>query len=120
MDKPTVVRKGDAELLFDAGQVAALAESELKFRDVAVNNSSLVPGGRLPLGVHDDKLEVVTPVALGPTEGPIVRYTDDAGGYDLELTSYDSIVIPRGVTHTAYNLCDCDVALIITNFDYPD
>ena len=118
MDRPTVIRKGDGELLFDAGQVAALAGCKLEFRDVAVNNSSLVPGGQLALGVHDDKLEVVTPVALGPAEGPIVRYTDDVGGYDLELSSYDSIVIPRGMPHAAYSLCDCDVALIITNFDY--
>jgi hypothetical protein len=120
MDRPTVIRKGDGELLFDAGQLSALAGGELKFRDVAVNNSSLAPGGQLPLGAHDDKLEVVTPVALGDVQGPVVRYTDDAGGYDLELCSYDSIVIPRGMAHAAYNLCDCTVALMIANFDYLD
>ncbi len=120
MDKPVVIRKGEEELLFDAQQIAAMETRAIEFRDVAVNNLTLVPGGRLAPGVHDDKLEVVTPVALGDTQGPIVRYTDDEGGYDIELASYDSIVIPRGVKHAAENLCDCTVALFITNFSYRD
>jgi len=120
MDKPVVIRKGEEELLFDAQQIAAMETHPIEFRDVAVNNLTLVPGGRLAPGVHDDKLEVVTPVALGDTQGPIVRYTDDEGGYDIELASYDSIVIPRGVKHAAENLCDCTVALLITNFSYRD
>ncbi len=120
MDKPAAIRKGEDELLFDAEQIAAMETEDIAFRDVAVNNATLVPGGCLALGVHDDKLEVVTPVALGDTQGPIVRYTDDEGGYDIELASYDSIVIPRGVKHAAYNLCDCTVALFITNFSYKE
>ncbi len=120
MDKPVAVRKGDAELLFDARQVAAMQSDVVEFRDVAVNSASLVPGGQLPLGVHEDKLEVVTPVALGDSRGPIVRYTDEEGGYDIQLASYDSIIIPRGVKHAAYNLCDCTVALFITNFSYKE
>lgn len=120
MDKPVAIYKGEDEQLFDAEQLAAMESVAIEFRDIGVNCASLVAGGALDLGVHDDKLEVVTPVALGETEGPIVRYTDDEGGYDIALASYDSIVIPRGVSHRAYNLCDCTVALFITNFGYKD
>ncbi len=118
MDKPVAIYKDKDEQLFDAKQLAAMESVAMEFRDVAVNSTTLVPGGVLELGVHDDKLEVVTPVALGQVEGPVVRYTDGEGGYDIALAPYDSIVIPRGVSHEAHNLCDCTVVLFITNFAY--
>ncbi len=120
MEKPVVLRKGEGEMLFTAEQVCALEDQKIDFRDCMVNSQSLIPGGALPLGVHDDKLEVVTPIALGAVDGPVVKYTDDEGGYEFELNSYDSIVIGRGIKHAAYNLCDCRVALYITDFRYSD
>ncbi|HCU36065.1 MAG TPA: hypothetical protein DGT21_11660 [Armatimonadetes bacterium] len=120
MPQPIVIRKGAEEKLFDAQMLAKLEAEEIDFRDVGVNDYGLVPGGGFAPQLHDDKLEVVTPVALGKVEGPVVRYTDDEGGYEFELASLDSIVIPRGVKHAAYNICDTMVALFITNFSYRD
>jgi len=71
-----------------------------------------------PPQIHDDKLEVVTPVPLGQTTGPVVRYSAPDGSYTLELDGYDSIVIPRGTWHQAQNICKPHVILIITNFSY--
>ena len=90
----------------------------LRFRDVTCNDFELVPGGCFAPQVHDDKLEVVTPVPLGATPGPVVRYSAPDGSYALELCGYDSIVIPRGVWHQATNVCTTHVILIITNFRY--
>jgi len=120
MAQPIVIRKGAEEKLFDAEMLAKLEADAITFRDVGVNDYGLVPGGSFDPQTHDDKLEVVTPIALGKVDGPIVRYTDDAGGYELELESLDSIVIPRGVTHAAYNISDAMVVLFITNFAYDD
>ncbi|MFP3903122.1 MAG: cupin domain-containing protein [Armatimonadota bacterium] len=120
MQNPVKLAKGEEEQLFDAQMLYDMVDEEIEFRDVGVNNSSLVPGGELPLDAHDDKLEIVTPIALGETEGPVAVYTDGEGGYEIELASYDSIVVPRGVRHTARNVCDTTVILYITNFRYND
>jgi len=118
MGIPTKLEKGEEEKLTDYKELYAMVPEKIVFRDLAINNTSMVPGGGLPLATHDDKLEVVTPIALGETEGPIVVYTDGEGGYEIKLKSYDSIVIPRGIAHTANNLCDTKVILYITNFRY--
>lgn len=118
MAGPRKLEKGAEEQLFDAALLDDMVEEEIQFRDVGINDASLVPGGSLPPQTHDDKLEVVTPIALGETEGPIVVYTDGRGDYEIELASMDSIVIPRGVPHTARNMSDTHVILYITNFRY--
>lgn len=118
MNGPKKLEKGVQEQLFDAEMLYEMVDEEIEFRDVGVNDASLVPGGSLPPDTHDDKLEVVTAIAIGETEGPIVTYTDGEGTYEISLESLDSIIIPRGVPHTAKNLCDTKVILYITNFRY--
>ena len=118
---PVRVRKNpDNYDLFTMKDVLAVESVPLEFRDVTCNNFELVPGGGFGPQTHDDKLEVVTAVPTARTEGPIVRYSDEGGGYAIELEAYDSIIIPRGVQHQAQNLCGCLVVLIITNFSYKD
>ena len=121
MSKPVLVKKNAKNYdLFTMKDVLAVESAPLEFRDVTCNNFELAPHCGFAPQTHDDKLEVVTAVPTGPTEGPIVRYSDAAGGYAIELEAYDSIIIPRGIQHQAQNLCDCLVILIITNFSYKD
>ncbi len=104
--------------LFDADEVRRLAGDGIELRDVGINDFELVPGGGFEQQVHDDKLEVVVAIPLGETEGMIVRYTDDAGSYCLDLGAQDSILIPRNVPHKAQNICNTHVVLITVNFRY--
>lgn len=122
MSKPVAVRFEERAQysLFDVACVTEAESAPVQLRDVTCNNFELVPGAAFAPQTHDDKLEVVTAVPQGDTEGPVVRYSDEEGGYAIELAAYDSIIIPRGVQHMATNLCDCKVVLIITNFDYVD
>jgi len=119
MDQPLLVRRNMENYdLFTRADIALAEGAPISFRDVTCNDFELTPGGSFAPQVHDDKLEVVTPVPLGPTEGPVVRYSAPDGSYALELDGYDSIVIPRGIVHQAENICDTHVILIITNFSY--
>ncbi len=122
MSKPIAVRRAEqAEYtLFEMAQVLGAESAPVRFRDVTINDFELVPGGSFPQQVHDDKLEVVSPIPLGAAQGPVVRYTDDEGSYEIDLGAQDSIIIPRGIRHKAINLSDTHVVLIITNFDYLD
>jgi len=118
---PVLVRRNTANYdLFTFADVKQVEAVPVRLRDITCNDFELVPGGSFAPQVHDDKLEVVTPVPLGPTEGPVVRYSAPDGSYAIELDGYDSIVIPRGIVHQAENICDTHVILIITNFDYVD
>ena len=121
MLKPVLVKKNpDNYDLFTMKDVLAVESAPLQFRDITCNNFELAPHCGFAPQTHDDKLEVVTAVPIGKTEGPIVRYSDEAGGYAIELEAYDSIIIPRGLQHKAQNLCEHLVVLIITNFSYED
>jgi hypothetical protein len=118
---PTLVKRNTENYdLFTNADLGQVETAPVKFRDVTCNDFELTPGGSFAPQVHDDKLEVVTPVPLGQTEGPVVRYSDPEGSYALELCAYDSIVIPRGVWHQAENVCGTHVILVITNFDYEE
>ena len=117
--QPLVVRRNKSNYdLFTLADVRKAEQAPVHFRDVTCNDFELVPGGSFAPQIHNDKLEVVTPVPLGQAEGPVVRYSDTDGSYSLELAGYDSIVIPRGTWHQAKNICKTHVILIITNFTY--
>jgi hypothetical protein len=119
MNQPLLVRRNTANYdLFTLGDIARAEDAPVTFRDVTCNDFELVPGGSFAPQTHDDKLEIVTPVPLGQTVGPVVRYSAPDGSYALELDAYDSIVISRHIPHQAESICDTHVILIITNFDY--
>lgn len=119
MPPPALVRKNpDNYDLFTMQDVRRVESAPIHLRDITCNDFELVPGGGFAAQVHDDKLEVVTAVPLGMTEGPVVRYSAPDGSYALELCAYDSIIIPRSIYHQADNICDTHVILIITNFSY--
>jgi hypothetical protein len=116
---PVLVKRNTANYdLFTLADIQRAESAPVTFRDITCNDFELFPGGSFAPQVHDDKLEIVTPVPLGPTTGPVVRYSAPDGSYALELAGYDSIVIPRNIVHQAENICDTHVILIITNFDY--
>jgi hypothetical protein len=121
MAVPVVVRKSSDPDNYDLVTLADIRRAEaapVAFRDVTCNDFELVPGGSFAPQIHDDKLEAVTPVPWGLTEGPVVRYSAPDGSYSLELNAYDTIVIPRGIVHQAHNVCATHVILVITNFRY--
>jgi hypothetical protein len=119
--QPRLVKRNTENYdLFRLADIRRAEDAAISFRDVTCNDFELVPGGSFAPQVHDDKLEVVTPVPLGQTTGPVVRYSAPDGSYVLELDGYDSIVIPRGIVHQAENICDTHVILIITNFSYAE
>lgn len=119
MRQPLLVKRNQENYdLFTLADIARAEDAAISFRDITCNDFELVPGGSFAPQIHDDKLEIVTPVPLGQTEGPVVRYSAPDGSYALELDGYDSIVIPRNIWHQAENICDTHVILIITNFSY--
>jgi len=77
MDQPIVIRKGESSSLFNMPQLLQLAGENIRFRDVSVNLYELTPRASFASQVHPDKFEVVTPIPLGATQGPVVRYFDE-------------------------------------------
>jgi hypothetical protein len=119
--QPVHVRRNQENYdLFTLADIQQVEDAPISFRDITCNDFELVPGGSFAPQVHDGKLEVVTPIPLGQTTGPVVRYSAPDGSYALELDGYDSIVIPRGIVHQAENISDTHVILIITNFSYEE
>lgn len=114
MSKPFVIRYREGEERFSLKDIKDHG-FEVKFRDFAENITSLsVPGGKLNLNTHDDKLEAVTVECYPPTDIDIVVYK---GSWGQEiLKNHDTIIIPPGYDHEAENISDFPVSLLITNF----
>ena len=114
MNRPFVIRYSGGEERFSAKDIKA-HRLNVKFRDFAENIESLsVPGGRLALNTHDDKLEAVTVESHPPVEADLVVYRGSWG--EERLRCHDTIVIPPGCDHEAENISDLPVWLLINNF----
>jgi len=114
MNKPFVIRYRGDEERFNLEDIESQG-FKIKFRDFAENILSLtVPGGKLNLNTHDDKLEAVTVECYPPTDTELVVYKGSWG--KAKLRNHDTIVIPPGFDHEAENISDLPVWLLITNF----
>lgn len=114
MIKPFVIRYKGGEERFNIRDIESHGY-KVKFRDFSENIISLsVPKGKLLPNTHDDKLEAVTIESYPPVDEEIVIYRGSWG--EEKLKCHDTIVIPPGCDHSAENISDLPVWLLITNF----
>jgi len=114
MNKPFVIRYRGGEERFNIKDIEDHG-IKVKFRDFAENILSLsIPGGKLTLNTHDDKLEAVTIECFPPTDTNLVIYKGSWG--QETLRNHDTIVIPPGFDHEAENISNLPVWILITNF----